>query len=110
MDEAFFNEAMDAVGLQPIYVNGRVDLDANQPSKIKKLHPTLKKCLCGQVGTKSQFLRHMEYEREQSRRRGEHCVVFWKKHGEIPLNVGDPLTEEENNARWMEGQHPNYND
>ena len=52
---------------------------------IKQLHPTLKACNCGFVGTKTAFLNHME---SKERLAIFMCQTdkFWKEHGEIPLN------------------------
>lgn len=90
MDEGFFNEAMDAVGLTPIYVDGRVDLDA-QVSRVKRLHPTLKKCACGFVGTRTEFYNHLAFGEELETQ--AEMNAFWTKHGEIPYNIGDTQNE-----------------
>ncbi len=107
MDEAFFNEAMDAVGLKPIYVNGRISLD--EPcSKIKSLHPTLRKCQCGYIASSHLVTKHIETLLAARRMGGEEPQVFWSQHGEVPLNEDEG--NEWQNKKWLEGTHKNYND
>jgi hypothetical protein len=65
---------------------GRVNIDDLAPSKVKQLHPTLKKCACGWIGTKTKFFDHID---EAEGLEGLSAKEFWTKHGEIPLNVGD---------------------
>ncbi len=90
MNEQFFSDAMNAIGLTPIYVDGKVDLDqVPLPSTSRRLHPSRKKCVCGMTGTKHQFLKHMDQELEQSRRNGLTVTVFWSQHGEVPYYEGD---------------------
>lgn len=52
---------------------------------VKRLHPTLKACACGFVGTKNEFLKHME-AKERLAIFMRQTDAFWKEHGEIPLN------------------------
>jgi len=52
---------------------------------VKQLHPTLKACGCGFVGTKTEFMNHME-AKERLAIFMRQTDQFWKEHGEIPLN------------------------
>jgi len=52
---------------------------------VKQLHPTLKACNCGFVGTKLAFLNHME-AKERLAIFMRQTDKFWREHGEIPLN------------------------
>lgn len=45
---------------------------------IKKLHPTLKKCACGWVGSKRDLYIHFAELRRSH--------LFYYEHGEVPLN------------------------
>jgi len=49
---------------------------------IKQLHPTLKRCKCGFIGTRSALYKHFEPLTKLS--------DFTTKHGEVPLNEDDP--------------------
>lgn len=60
-------------------------------SPFTPLHPTLKACKCGMIGTKTQFYSHMDqwgklYEESK-------LPNFWKDHGEVPINADDPRTQ-----------------
>jgi len=57
--------------------------------KIKKLHPTLKACACGFIGTSTQLYHHFEYARSDNARRGLLERAFYEDHGEVPLNEDD---------------------
>jgi hypothetical protein len=65
----------------------RINIDNEPPSRIKRLHPTLKKCACGFVGSKHLFLQHMDVMLMSARSGGEDAKVFWQKHGEVPYNI-----------------------
>ncbi len=76
-----------------------------EASSIKSLHPTLKKCHCGDIGNKHWFLTHMaamlklsEYMHDPKK--------FWSEHGEVPLNEDEG--NEWQNKKWLEGTHKNY--
>jgi hypothetical protein len=84
----------------------RINIDPPE-GRAKKLHPTLKKCACGWIGTKTGFYDHID-DAEASE--DSSAKEFWTKHGEVPCNVDDPEVEEYTNIHWMKGQHPNYND
>ena len=68
-----------------IEVKQIVDLDAGT-RRIRKLHPTLKKCRCGFIGTKHVFMGHMDTLLAARRAGGEKPEIFWSQHGEVPLN------------------------
>jgi len=53
---------------------------------IKSLHPTLKACHCGFIGTKPQFYEHMNVLIKQY----TSAKQFFTEHGESILNVDDP--------------------
>jgi hypothetical protein len=87
----------------------RINIDdlEPRPERVKKLHPTLKKCACGFIGSKHKLYKHFD----ETRFEGKEPVKNWfDKHGEVPCNVDDPDVEEWGNVNWMAGQHPNYND
>jgi hypothetical protein len=52
---------------------------------IKKLHPTLKACACGFIGTRSQLYNHLRCPQL-----GATAREFFTLHGEVPLNEDDP--------------------
>lgn len=58
-------------------------------TKIKHLHPQLKKCKCGFVGKRNRLYQHLEVFLQFHR--GD-TQVFYSIHGEVPLNVGDKIT------------------
>lgn len=60
--------------------------------QIKHLHPTLKACKCGFVGTRTGLLNHMGNQRRQLKLHGDSPREFYVLHGEVPLNEGDPRT------------------
>lgn len=57
---------------------------------IKQLHPSLKKCACGYIGTKRELYKHFEDIQRTMKAMGESPREFWAGHGEVPLNVDDP--------------------
>jgi len=68
---------------------------------IKQLHPTLKACKCGMVGTRSQLYKHFDYfyrklAVEVATRRSDKTLnqLFFTSHGEVPLNEDDPRTHQ----------------
>ena len=77
----------DAV-VEKLALDKRVSVDAGAPSKVKRLHPTLKKCACGFVGTKHELYKHFDSERKDYDGvwPGFLPKDFWTKHGEVPLN------------------------
>jgi hypothetical protein len=55
---------------------------------IKPLHPTLKACKCGFIGSRAQLYKHLDlvsllYLSSDPK-------AFWNDHGESVLNVDDP--------------------
>jgi hypothetical protein len=52
---------------------------------IKQLHPTLKACACGYIGSRTQLYKHFDTEHKQL----GSSLKFFAKHGEVPLNLGD---------------------
>lgn len=63
-------------------------------SRIKRLHPTLRKCKCGYIDTKHNVLNHIIqglHARSSKELRTQNFNVreFWKHHGEVPLNEGE---------------------
>lgn len=61
----------------------------SNPFKIKKLHPTLKACKCGFIGTSGQLYKH--YDSNKFRQIPD--CDFFAQHGEVPLNEDDPRTQ-----------------
>jgi hypothetical protein len=62
-------------------------------SPFTPLHPTLKACKCGFIGTRSQLYKH--FNREQEPVDGlvdMDARTFFTLHGEVPLNEDDPRT------------------
>lgn len=57
---------------------------------IRPLHPRLKKCACGLVGTKDEVYRHLEVGDQQAKAL-RMTKEFWTEHGEIPFNEGDEI-------------------
>jgi hypothetical protein len=57
--------------------------------KIAKLHPTLKACSCGFIGSKSQYWKHYETRMTEF----DSIRDFYKHHGEVPLNEDDPRVQ-----------------
>jgi hypothetical protein len=55
-------------------------------SRIKQLHPTLKACKCGFIGTKTEFYNHMNETVKQYTAARQ----FFTEHGEAVLNFDDP--------------------
>jgi hypothetical protein len=49
---------------------------------IRRLHPTLKKCQCGFIGTKPELYKHFD--------KLKGLPNFFTLHGEVPLNEDDP--------------------
>lgn len=84
MDFNLLSKAMDAVGLPVIVLD-----DLEKPNRIRKLHPTHKKCKCGFVGTKHLFHKHIEDGERKAFITGVTAREFWTEHGELPLNEGD---------------------
>ncbi len=69
---------------------------------ISRLHPTLKACECGFIGTKRAFYRHLDTTEEDYRTLGK-FPDFYVDHGEVPLNEDDPrLTVRE---AWLDQRH-----
>lgn len=75
---------------------------------IEKLHPTLKKCGCGFIGTKQQYQKHFDSELSATKKLGWSLKAFYQLHGEVPINQteGDDWM----NAKWLEGTPKGYND
>jgi hypothetical protein len=53
---------------------------------IKPLHPTLKACHCGFIGTRSALYKHLDFEVKNYTNAKE----FFNQHGEAVLDVIDP--------------------
>jgi len=60
-----------------------VEIDV-KPSPFRPLHPTLKKCYCGMIGSKLEFYDHMDVESEKIGRDYSDAKEFWSQHGEVP--------------------------
>jgi hypothetical protein len=62
-----------------------------EKNPFRKLHPTLKICRCGFIGTSSAFHNHMEVqERELVHRTGRMSIcAFFERHGESLLYEDD---------------------
>lgn len=60
-------------------------------SPFTPLHPTLRACHCGFIGTKTQFYSHMDSWQKLYKDGG--LPNFWKDHGEVPINADDPRTQ-----------------
>lgn len=73
MNDINFDEAMEASGLCPTYVDENTDF-SKLPNPFRQLHPTLKACACGFVNTKYKFEKHMD----------EVGIHDLKTHGEVP--------------------------
>ena len=80
MDEKFFHDAMEAVGL------GVVIIDENTlKSPFRPLHPTLRKCKCGIVDSSHNVTKHITdllTSLDGVSARGRE--TFWTFHGEVP--------------------------
>jgi hypothetical protein len=74
------------------------------------LHPTLKLCGCGFIGTKKEFLDHIEIQEKMAKFLRVSSRQFWETHGERVLNEGDPRADEYANKKWLEGTPKGYND
>ncbi len=55
---------------------------------IKTLHPSLKACKCGYVGTRSELYRHLAQANNGIVKLSN--AEFFGRHGEVPLNADDP--------------------
>src|SRR6266478_6090809 len=55
---------------------------------IKTLHPSLKACKCGYIGTRSELYRHFAQANSGIVKLSN--AEFFGRHGEVPLNVDDP--------------------
>jgi hypothetical protein len=53
---------------------------------IRSLHPTLKACKCGYIGSRSMFYKHMDAEVTNY----TSAQQFFINHGEAVLNIDDP--------------------
>jgi hypothetical protein len=98
MDMEFFGEAMKAVGLKVVVI------DEKSESPFQPLHPTLKKCKCGFIGTRVKFYDHMDVAVDEY----PNAKAFWEEHGEVPLSQAEG--NEFQNKKWLEGTPKNYND
>jgi hypothetical protein len=58
----------------------------------RPLHLTRKKCKCGFVGTRTEFLSHMSTQEHQLvDRTGKMSIqAFFERHGEVPCYADDP--------------------
>lgn len=63
---------------------------------IKPLHPTLKKCKCGFTGSRHALYKHFELFKNLHTGDG---TSFFDKHGEVPLNIDDPVFLNKSNAQ-----------
>lgn len=62
-------------------------MEPTKPSPFQPLHPTLKKCKCGFIGTRTQLYRHFDAERFTAA--GIPINGFFARHGEVPLHNVD---------------------
>jgi hypothetical protein len=66
----------------------------NSMPTIKKLHPTLKACKCGFMGSRTGLYNHLKQtERNVVKIMGYSWSDYYAKHGEVPLNEDDPRTK-----------------
>ena len=68
------------------------------PSKspFTPLHPTLKACKCGFIGTRSALYKHFKLWKYNMTPKG-----FFEEHGEVPLNEDDPRLPKD--CDWCNG-------
>lgn len=66
-------------------------------SPFQPLHPTLKKCACGYIGTKRELYKHFDDVKRMLTAHGEPMREFLVCHGEVPLRPNDPKLVELNN-------------
>jgi hypothetical protein len=64
---------------------------------IKSLHPTLKACKCGLIASRKRLYKHLaelttQFQGNTPEERTASWKEFFAKHGEVPLNAGDPRT------------------
>ncbi len=59
-------------------------------SPFQPLHPTLKKCRCGNIMTKRELYKHFDDIRRRMRVFNEPAREFFVAHGEVPLRCDDP--------------------
>jgi hypothetical protein len=59
-------------------------------SPFAPLHPSLKKCKCGNIMTKRELYKHFDDIRRRMKVFNEPAREFFVAHGEVPLRVDDP--------------------
>ncbi len=59
-------------------------------SPFTPLHPSLKKCKCGYIGTKRELYKHFDDIRRTMKAMNESAREFFAGHGEVPLRTDDP--------------------
>ena len=60
---------------------------------IKQLHPTLKACKCGYIGSRAELYKHFDIVQAYFKEHG-HEKEFSTLHGESVLNIDDPRIDE----------------
>jgi hypothetical protein len=63
----------------------------------RPLHPTRKKCKCGLIGTRNEFLCHMTtQERQLVTKTGKMSIqAFFERHGEVPCYADEAQPEQD---------------
>jgi hypothetical protein len=77
---------------------------------MSKLHPTLKLCHCGFIGTRNDFYDHMKIKERMHLFFGGTLKEHYANHGERVLDEDDPRAEKYLNEKWLEGTPKGYND
>jgi hypothetical protein len=71
----------------------------NKPSPFTPLHPTLKKCKCGYIGTRSQLYKHFDSEAVKHANDAIRKIAGFESkftciHGEVPLRANESTYEQ----------------
>jgi len=83
-DRSHYDAVVQKLALDKHRVN--IDDLEPRPERVKRLHPTLKKCACGWTGSKTGLFDHID---KAEGLEGLSTKDFWTKHGEVPHNIGD---------------------